>query len=179
VARALDAVTTDFVGCYAGLGEGELSALCFHRRGNRPVGWYAMHRLAELAFHSWDLQVSLGREPELSEPVAAMLLETLLESNAPRTYAAESTTQRGTGERYLFDVAGDASSRWLVTIDPEQLATRRAAAAADLAITGSAADLDLVVYGRRELSDLARSGEVRLEGAPEFVDRFALVFPRP
>lgn len=47
--------------------------------------WYASHRLAEVAFHSWDLRVSLRRERSLSEPVAAMLLATLLESNAPRT----------------------------------------------------------------------------------------------
>ena len=88
LADALNAVTTEFVGLYEGLHDDALTAICFHRRGNRSVRWYAMHRLAELAFHAWDLQVSLGREPDLAEPVAALLLATLLESNAPRTYAA-------------------------------------------------------------------------------------------
>jgi uncharacterized protein (TIGR03083 family) len=182
VARALDAVTTDFIALYDGLTEEQLSATCFHRRGNRSVRWYAMHRLAEVAFHLWDLRVSLGRERELPEPVAAMLLATLLESNAPRTYAAGLTPERGRGERYLFTVAGDSSARWLVTIDPDQLTTERAGVAtkAMLTMAGSAASLALLVYGRRDLADLVHSGAITAEGAsPESVDRFALVFPRP
>ena len=42
-------------------------AICFHRRGNRSVRWYAAHRLAEVAFHSWDVQVSLDRDPTFYE----------------------------------------------------------------------------------------------------------------
>jgi len=179
LADALAAVTTEFLGLYEGLQDNALEAMCFHRRGNRSVGWYAMHRLAEVAFHSWDLQVSLGREPELSEQVAALLLATLLESNAPRTYAAGLTPQRGTGERYALAVTGDAAARWLVTIDPDRLATERGGAAADLTITGSAADLALLVYGRRELRDSVRSGAIRLEGDRARADRFGLIFPRP
>src|SRR6202011_186578 len=121
VARALLTVTSDFEQLYAGLEERELSAICFHRRGNRSVRWYAAHRLAEVAFHVWDLQLSLGREPRLDETVAALLLPTLLESNAPRTYAAGMTPQRGSGERFLLRVAADPAACWLVTIDPDKL----------------------------------------------------------
>ena len=71
-----------------------------HRRGNRSVRWYAAHRLAELAFHAWDFQVSTGQTPTLDEQVALLLLPTLLESNVPRTYAAGLSTERGAGERY-------------------------------------------------------------------------------
>jgi uncharacterized protein (TIGR03083 family) len=181
VARELDVVTRDFVSLYDGLSEEQLSATCFHRRGNRSVRWYATHRLAEVAFHSWDLRVSLGRERALPEPVAAMLLSTLLESNAPRTYAAGLTPERGRGECYGFAVTGDASSHWRVTIDPDRMHTERepAGAGADLTITGSAADLALLAYGRRELPDLVATGAVTLAGDAAFADRFALVFPRP
>lgn len=181
VARALDAVTTDFLGLYHGLSDAQLSAICFHRRGNRSVRWYATHRLAEVAFHSWDLHVSLGRERALSEPVAAMLLATLLESNAPRTYAAGLTPERGRGERFVFAVAGDTPARWLVTIDPDQLTTERAetGTTAGLTITGPAASLALLVYGRRELADLVVRGAITLDGDAALADRFAVVFPRP
>ena len=181
VACALDAITADFVALYDGLSEEQLSASCFHRRGNRSVRWYAMHRLAEVAFHSWDLRVSLGRERELSERVAAMLLATLLKSNAPRTYAAGLTPERGRGERYLFAVSGDPAARWLVTIDPHRLTTERAPARTPaLTITGTAASLALLVYGRRELVDLVGSGAIALDGdSRQRADRFALVFPRP
>ena len=180
VAQALEAVTAEFIGLYDGLGEEELAAICFHRRGNRSVRWYAAHRLAEVAFHSWDFQFSLGWQPRFDEQVAAMLLPTLLESNAPRTYAAGLTPQRGRGERYELVVADDPEACWIVTIAPDELDARRGPGRADLTITGSAADLALLVYGRGdELSALSQSGAVRLEGDLALAERFAQIFPRP
>ncbi len=113
VARALAATTTEFIELYAGLQESQLGALCFHRRGNRSVRWYAAHRLAEVAFHVWDLQRSLGESPTSDEEVAALLLPTILESNAPRTYAAGLSAERGRGERFALAVVDDRSARWL------------------------------------------------------------------
>jgi len=176
VARALQAVTVQFTGLYDGLDEAQLSAICFHRRGNRSVRWYAAHRLAEVAFHAWDVHSSLGREPRLDEEVAALLLPTLLESNAPRTYAAGLTPQRGSGERYMLAVDGEHVARWLVTIDADRLEARRGASGpADMAISGSASALALLVYGR---ADLTHAG-LRTDGEQALADRFALIFPRP
>lgn len=179
MAHALQAVTDDFVGLYAGLQEAELSTICYHRRGNRSVRWYAVHRLAEIAFHSWDLQVSLGRGPRLDERVAALLLPTLLESNVPLTYAAGLSAERGSGERYALAVAGDRPTRWQVTIDPDKLETQPGGGPADTTITGSAATLALLVYGRSDLLQLVHSGSVQVDGDPALVERFAVVFPRP
>src|SRR5579871_6151785 len=58
-ADALIALTDEFESLYAGLSDAQLDMLCFHRRGNRSVRWYAAHRLAEVTFHGWDLDVSL------------------------------------------------------------------------------------------------------------------------
>jgi uncharacterized protein (TIGR03083 family) len=179
VAGELENVTRDFVGLYAGLGDQQLSTICFHRRGNRSIRWFAAHRLAEVAFHSWDLRFSLGKAPRLDETVAALLLPTLLESNAPRTYAAGLTPERGRGERYGLSVLDDASANWLVTIDPDGLSAKRGGRPADLTITGSATDLAMLVYGRSDLATLFGTGAVQLEGDLTLVDRFALVFPRP
>jgi uncharacterized protein (TIGR03083 family) len=179
IARALRAVTTAFEGLYSGLQDQELSAICFHRRGNRSVRWYAAHRLAEVAFHYWDLQLSLGQEPRLEEQVAALLLPTLLESNAPRTYAAGLTPQRGGGERYLFVVGDDPQARWLVTIDPDKLDARRGAAPADLTISGPAASLALLIYGRLDLRTASQAGALRLDGDLALSERFSRIFPRP
>jgi uncharacterized protein (TIGR03083 family) len=179
VARALQAVTVTFAGLYAGLQDTQLEAICFHRRGNRSVRWYAAHRLAEVAFHSWDLHFSLGHQPRLDDTVAALLLPTLLESNAPRTYAAGLTPQRGSGERYLFVVADDPLARWLVTIDPDKLEARRGATPADLTISGPASALALLIYGRLELHTASQSGVVRLDGDLARADCFARIFPRP
>lgn len=179
VARALEAVTSEFVGLYDGLDEDQLAAICFHRRGNRSVRWYATHRLAEVAFHGWDLRYSLGQSPQLDDAVAALLLPTLLESNAPRTYAAGMTSERGRGERYAFVVADDPEACWVVTIEPDKLVAQRGRGAADLTVTGSAGDLALLAYGRADLPALAQSGVVRLAGDIALAERFALIFPRP
>jgi uncharacterized protein (TIGR03083 family) len=179
VARALQAVTFAFEGLYTGLSDTQLSAICFHRRGNRSVRWYAAHRLAEVAFHAWDLHFSLGHAPLLDTTVAALLLPTLLESNAPRTYAAGLTPQRGGGERYLFVVGDEPLARWLVTIGPDKLEARRGAAPADLTITGPASALAMLIYGRLDLDAAAQSGVLRLDGDLALADRFSLIFPRP
>jgi uncharacterized protein (TIGR03083 family) len=175
VAEALDAVTSEFVHLYAGLTNEDLSKICYHRRGNRSVRWYAAHRLAEVAFHSWDLQFSLGQEPSLGDAVARLLLPTLLESNAPRTYAAGLSQQRGRGERFLLAVADELAARWLVTIQPDRLDVQPGDGPSDLAITARASDLALLVYGRASLA----SAHVTLEGDLSFADRFTLIFPRP
>jgi uncharacterized protein (TIGR03083 family) len=179
VGDALDAVTTEFVGLYGGLREDQLSAICFHRRGNRSVRWYAAHRLAEVAFHGWDLRLSLAQDPEFDDTVAGLLLPTLLESNAPRTYAAGLSAERGRGERYLLQVRDDPVLRWLVQIDPDRFDVLRDDAQADFKITASASDLALLVYGRADLPTLAESGRAQVKGETALKARFAQIFPRP
>jgi uncharacterized protein (TIGR03083 family) len=174
VAAALGRVTDEFESVYAGLTEAQLEIICWHRRGNRSIRWYAAHRLAEVSFHGWDLETSLGRPAQLSDTVAKLLLPTLLESNVPRTYAAGLSQARGSGERYLLQVSDDPAASWLVTIDPDVLHVTRGAAPADLSIAAPAADLALLVYGRAELTTFDG-----IDGDPALVDRFALIFPRP
>jgi len=179
VAESLDQITDTFEGLFTGLDEVGLSTVAFHRRGNRPVRWFAAHRLAEISFHGWDLQRSLGQSADFREDVARLLLPTLLESNAPRTYAAGLSAERGTGERYLLGVADDPSARWLVTIGPERLDAVRGDAPADVSIVGPAAALALLIYGRDELADLARAATVQVEGDSAVAARFPGIFPRP
>ncbi len=182
VAAALDGVTDSFERVLGGLDEAGLSTVAFHRRGNRPARWFAAHRLAEIAFHRWDFQQSLGQNAVFDEGVAALLLPTLLESNAPRTYAAGLSAERGTGERYLLAVAGDPAARWLITIHPDRLDAVPGAApadAADATLTGPAAALALLAYGRQALAELERAGTLRIGGDAAIAARFPAVFPRP
>jgi hypothetical protein len=172
-ADALNDVTSQFVALYAGLTEQQLETICFHRRGNRSIRWYAAHRLAELAFHGWDLGVSLGRNPRFDDATAKLLLPTLLESNVPRTYAAGLSAERGSGERYLLRTAG--GDAWTVTIAPEALDVVRGQGPADVTITAPDSILALLVYGRTSLEDPA----IQVEGDSSLAERFAAVFPKP
>jgi uncharacterized protein (TIGR03083 family) len=175
VADALTTVTDEFESLYVGLSDAQLDTVCFHRRGNRSIRWYAAHRLAEVTFHGWDLDVSLGRPAALSTDVALLLLPTLLESNVPRTYAAGLSAERGAGEHYSLAAVEDPSARWLVTINPDALQVSREGGPADLKVTAPAATLALLVYGRADL----RTSGATLEGDPSRIDRFARIFPRP
>jgi uncharacterized protein (TIGR03083 family) len=179
VADALADVTDRFEGVLGSLDEAGLDTVAFHRRGNRPARWFAAHRLAEVAFHSWDIQRSLGRAAGFDEGVARLLLPTLLESNAPRTYAAGLSAERGTGERYLLAVPDDAAAKWLITIQPDRLDVVLGPGVADATMTGSASALALLTYGRRDLADLERSDMLRITGDRAVAARFPLVFPRP
>jgi uncharacterized protein (TIGR03083 family) len=174
VAQALSQVTAEFESLYDRLSDAELETICWHRRGNRSVRWYASHRLAEVAFHGWDLETSLGYSRPFPEEVARLLLPMLLESNVPRTYAAGLSEQRGRGERYLLRVQDDPSLTWQVTIDPEELRVSRGDGPAAVQVTASAAELALLVYGRAELRDFPA-----IDGDPAMVERFAHIFPRP
>jgi len=181
VAEALEAVTNEFESLYNGLSDAQLETVCFHRRGNRSIRWYAAHRLAEVSFHGWDLDVSLGRPASLSAEVAQLLLPTLLESNVPRTYAAGLSDERGSGERYLLVVADDPSTSWLITINAEALEVVRGGAhsRADLTIMADGPSLALLIYGRVTLPILVDSKTCMLEGDASLVERFGRIFPRP
>jgi uncharacterized protein (TIGR03083 family) len=179
VAAALKLVTEEFESLYDGLSDAQLETVCFHRRGNRSIRWYAAHRLAEVSFHGWDLDVSLGRRASLTADVAQLLLPTLLESNVPRTYAAGLSDERGSGERYLLALADDPDARWLVTIDADVLQVLRGGEAGELTITTDAANLALLTYGRVTLPALIDTRAGTVEGDLSLVDRFAKIFPRP
>ena len=103
--------------------------------------------------------------------MAGLLLPVLLESNAPRTYAAGLSAERGSGERYLLAVADDPSARWLVTIRPDQLTAMRGDAEADATLTASAATLALLAYGRHDLPELVRDGRLSIDGGAGVAER--------
>jgi uncharacterized protein (TIGR03083 family) len=167
--------TTALENLYAELTDEQLEAVCFHRRGNRSARWYLEHRLAEVAFHVWDLERSLGLEPNLDREVAARLLPTLLESNLPRTYP---TGPGGTG-RFLLRESKLAKRAWLLDAVPGMLKVTPGEAAADATITAPPEALGLLVYGRRSLADLEREGLASVEGDRELAGRFGEIFASP
>jgi len=174
-AAALETVAAQFRALYDGLSDAQLEMICWHRRGNRSVRWYAAHRLSELAFHSWDLRQSLGETPLFRDDLAMLLLPMLLESNLPRTYAAGLSAERGSGERFLLQVVDAPQAAWLVALEPDQLVTTRQREPADVTITGQAGALALLVYGRQSL----RGTDFSVHGDSAVAARFERIFPRP
>jgi uncharacterized protein (TIGR03083 family) len=172
---ALVGATDDLEALYERLTADQLEAICYHRRGNRPARWYIQHRLAEVAFHHWDLRRSLGRPAALDPEVAAFLLPTLVESNLPRIYPHGP---RGEG-RFRLVVAGEPAASWLLIASPERLEVRPGGDDADATITAPPEVLALLVYGRSDLAEEERHGRARVDGDHALAARFHAIFPKP
>ena len=171
----LEAEATATEQLYERLSADQLETICFHRRGNRPARWYVQHRLAELAFHLWDLEHSLGRSAELDADVAAFLLPMLLESNVPRIY------QGGQGKEGRFRLVAEGldSGSWILAATPERLEVRRDGGAADVVIRGGPAVLARLIYGRADLAEEERAGRLQVEGDRALAGRFNTIFRGP
>ena len=172
----LDRATDAMEALYERLSADELEVVCYHRRGNRSARWYVQHRLAEVAFHAWDVQRSLGRPAVFDREVAAFLLPMLLESNLPRTYRSGPG---GEGRFRLTSVGGDPDPSWLLIASREQLDVQRDAGHADVTIAAPPETLALLIYGRADLLDEERQGRARIAGDRALAGRFHTVFPGP
>ena len=175
VLSRLDRVTAELEALYERLSADELEVICYHRRGNRPARWYIQHRLAEVAFHAWDLRRSLGRPAVLDRDVATFLLPTLLESNLPRIYPSGPGGQG----RFRLVVDGDAGASWLLDASPERLDVARGGGDVDVTITAPAETLALLVYGRANLAEEEQHGRARVEGDRALAERFHQIFRGP
>jgi uncharacterized protein (TIGR03083 family) len=153
----------------------QVEMICYHPAGNRSARWYAQQRVAEIAFHQWDLRRSLGRDPALDENVAAFLLPMLLESNLPRIYPRGP---KGEG-RFRLTVAGSPDQSWLLTATPEELRVERGGGDAEVTITAPAPLLALLVYGRANLAEAEKAGQVRVEGDRARADQFHTICSGP
>jgi uncharacterized protein (TIGR03083 family) len=176
VVAVLDRDSANLEAVFERLSADELERVCYHPAGNRPASWYARQRLAEVAFHYWDLERSLGRDAALDDEVGAFLLPMLVESNMPRVYLRGP---RGQG-RYRIQVEGQPDQSWLLTATPEGLQVARGAdGAADVTVTAPAGLLALLIYGRANLQDEERRGRARVEGDRALADQFNTIFRGP
>lgn len=172
---ALARETAAIEALYERLAADQLAAICYHRRGNRPASWYIQHRLAEVAFHCWDLERSLARPAALDPEVAAFLLPMLLESNLPRVY---QTGPRGEG-RFRLVAEGLPNGSWLLDATPERLVVERGGDGARVTITAAPTVLALLIYGRANLAEEERRGRLRVEGDRALAEQFNTIFRGP
>jgi uncharacterized protein (TIGR03083 family) len=152
-----------------------LDTLGAHSYGPRSATWFVQQRLAELAFHLWDLRVSLGLGAEFDDTVARWLLPMLAEANLPSVYA------RAPREAGAFGLAveGDSELAWTLRPGPTELAVTRGLRDAEVTIHGDAAALALLVYGRVPLDQLEAEGRVRISGDRALASRFSETFRGP
>jgi uncharacterized protein (TIGR03083 family) len=161
IMATLVANTDQFEALVDRLDAAQLDTLAFHNHGLRPVRWFVFHRLAELIFHRWDVQASLGRATVPDDGAVGYLLPTMLEVNLPVLYTRGA---RGCGR--LRVVTREQPPRaWLIEADGEALTARPAADGDAPALRLGAGDLGLLFYGREPLATLLASGRATADAA--------------
>jgi uncharacterized protein (TIGR03083 family) len=151
----------------AGLTDDQLERMTFpHVQGERCLRWYCTQLLTEMVFHRWDLARSLGSQAPLDEPLAAYLLQFLLDPVEPLF-----AIRRGQREHEAFSVA-TAGQAWLLTTSVDGTNVARGAGGPEPKISASPAWLALAVYGRVRVDSAAFD----IVGPPDSADRFAAIF---
>ncbi len=172
----LRTINDRFERAFGALRPDQLGTLGEHPFGPRSARWFAQQRLAEVAFHRWDLAASLGARAELDSATAGFLLPMLVEENLPVMMGHDWPRARAS---FHFGIAGSDRS-WTAAASPGRLAiTRGSTAPADVQVDGDAAALALLVYGRRTLAELRAEGRVSVKGDRAAVERFSEVFHGP
>jgi uncharacterized protein (TIGR03083 family) len=137
-----------------------------HSQGERSIGWFCSQNLAEVAYHRWDLDRSLGQARPLDDDLAAYLLPFLLDP--PRLLFRRN---RADGEPQVFALS-TGTQTWLLNVTADGTTVGPSDAEAQATITAPPGWLALAVYGRVRVAGPA----FRVTGPSDTADRFAAIF---
>ena len=122
-----------------------------------PLTMWARRQASEIAIHRFDAERARGIDTHFEPHFAADMLDELLSGFTPRTRPAEVETAQVIGVQ-----TADTGDVWYVTIGPERTETARHGDTADLVLSGSAAELYLLLWNRTADSSVAMTGNVDL-----------------
>ncbi|MFJ9413661.1 maleylpyruvate isomerase family mycothiol-dependent enzyme [Streptomyces sp. NPDC101227] len=165
VAEYADWVADGVPGVAAVLRDTDPQAAMWAWGEDQHARFWARRMLFETLVHRVDAERALGREPGIDDALAADGVDEFL-VNLPYAglFAPAVTKLRGTGETLAFrctDAADDTVEEWRVRLEPDgfRLLPRAGAdaapAEAQAAVRGRAADLLLLLYGRRSYEESA------------------------
>lgn len=115
---------------------------------------WSRRQASEIAVHRFDAEFSRGLPSHFAPAFAADMLDELLSGFAPRRreLPVEST-------RVLHAHAHDVDEDWYLTISPEGIETSREGSGSDLTLSGTAAELYLLLWNRTPDSSVNLDGD--------------------
>ena len=137
-----------------------------HPQGQRSIRWFCTQLLAEIAFHRWDLERSLGGQAPLDDGLAAYLLPFLLDPAEPLFGSLRAPSGAET-----FRLESDGLSYVLTTTADGTVVESTPVGDAPL-IRARPGWLALAVYGRVRIDAPA----FEVTGPSDTADRFAAIF---
>ena len=151
-----------------GLSDSQLEQCTFpHPQGERSIRWFCTQLLAEVAFHRWDIEYSLGTRESLDEALASYVLPFLLDSAEPLFGGLRSASDVQT-----FRVATSYTG-WVLTVSVEGTSVAEGEGGDDVPqIHAAPGWLALAIYGRVRVD----GPDFEITGPPGTADRFAAIF---
>ncbi|MGA9278674.1 maleylpyruvate isomerase family mycothiol-dependent enzyme [Ilumatobacter sp.] len=125
-----------------------------------PLTMWARRQASEIAIHRFDAESTQRIVSHFDAGFAADMLDELITGFAPH-YRSDAVT----AVRILQVVAADVDEQWWVTIGPDGITTARTGGQPDLTVTGSAAELYLLLWNRTHDSTVQLDGDTRLMDA--------------
>jgi uncharacterized protein (TIGR03083 family) len=134
--------------------------------GERNIAWFCTQNLAEVAYHRWDLDWSLGQRDPLDDDLAAYLLPFLLDAQRLLFWR-----KRTDGEPQTFALSTD-SQTWVLHVTSDGTTVAPPGTAAQVIIAAPPGWLALAAYGRVSTTGPA----FRVTGPNDASQRFAAIF---
>ena len=135
----------------------------------KEAGFWPRRMVHETGIHRADAELTAGRTPSFDPEVAADGVDELLDNLPHAAYFAPAVAElRGSGETLAF-VAKDLETAWRIDLGADGFSWARATPAsgdAEAALTATAGDLLLTLYGRRPV------GPDEVTGDRSLVDRW-------
>jgi uncharacterized protein (TIGR03083 family) len=122
-----------------------------------PLTMWARRQASEIAIHRFDAEMSRGVKSQFDPKFATDMLDELLCGFAPRPRPLEVENPK-----VIHVHSEDTDEDWYVTLGPERTDTSRQGDEADLTLTGTAADLYLLLWNRTPESGVTMTGDSEL-----------------
>jgi uncharacterized protein (TIGR03083 family) len=132
----------------------------------RNIHWFCTQNLAEVAYHRWDLDCSLGADGPLDDDLAAYLLPFLLDRDRHLFWR-----KRTDGEPRTFALATD-SATWILRVTADGTTVEPPDTAAQVRIAAAPGWLALAAYGRIR----AEGAAFTVTGPRDASEQFAAIF---
>ncbi len=122
-----------------------------------PLAMWARRQASETAIHRFDAQHARGVASQFEPKFASDMLNEMLCGFAPRRRTLDIAA-----EQLVHIHTSDTDDHWYVTIGPERTETSRAGSDADLTLTGTAAQLYLLLWNRAPDASITMTGNTDL-----------------
>jgi len=119
-----------------------------------PLAMWARRQASEIAIHRFDAELSRGVTSHFDPEFATDMLDELLCGFGPRRRPLEIDSAK-----MIHIHSEDTAEHWYVTMGPERTDTARQGGNADLTLTGTAADLYLLLWNRTPDSSVTMKGD--------------------